>query len=88
MDDISVISALATKVRTAYQDAPHEFRHISEEVQALQVLIDKVTHHFKITTSTLSSDDRRDGQRILKGCHSILEDLNSLFEKYKSRAFY
>ena len=40
--------------------------------------------HFKSTI--ISSDDRHDGQKLLKGCLGVLEDLNSLFEKYMRRA--
>ena len=84
--DIIVISGLAIRVQTAFKDAPHGFRHISEEVEALQVLIDKATQYLK-NTAIISSDNRHEGQRVLKGCQSVLEDLNSLFEKYKRRAF-
>ena len=84
MGDIIVVSGLAIKVQTAYKDAPHDFRHISEEVEALQVLIGKVTQHFKSITG-IGSDSRNEGQKVLKSCQSVLEDLNSLFEKYKEK---
>ena len=79
--DIIAISALAIKVYTAYKDAPDDYRYIAEEVIALQILIDKVSQHFKSTT--IGSSDCDDGQKVLKGCQSVLEDLNSLIEKYK-----
>ena len=82
--DILAISGLAIKVYTAYKDAPEEYRHISEEVVALQILIDQVAQHFK--SATMSSSDRLDGQNTLKGCQSVLKDLNTLIEKYKSLA--
>ena len=78
------ISGLAIRVHIAYKDAPDGYRYISEEVEVLQILIDKAAQHFKSTT--ISSDDLLDGQKVLKGCWSVLEDLNSLFEKYKRRA--
>ena len=80
------ISGLAMKVLAAYKDAYHDYRHISisEEVLSLQVLVGKVAHHFK--TTPISSDDRLNGQKILKGCQGVLEDLNSLIEKYKRLA--
>ena len=84
MGDIITISELAVKVYTAYKDAPDSYRHISEEVAALQVLIDEVQQHFK--SSTLSSNDHQNGQTVLKSCQSVLEDLNSLIEKYGSLA--
>ena len=81
--DIIVISGLAIKVQTAYKVAPDNYRHISDEVGALRILVNKVAQYFKSTT--ISSDCCYDGQKVLKGCLRVLEDLNSLFEKYKSR---
>lgn len=78
------ISSLAIKVYAAYKDAPDGHRHISDEVAALQILIHKVAQHFKGTT--ISSDDRHDGQKILKGCYNVLENLHSLIEKHKRLA--
>ena len=82
--DIIIILGLAIKVQTAYKDAPDNYRHISEEVEELQILVDKFIKHFKSTT--ISSDNCHDGQKLLEGCLSVLEDLNSLLEKYKRRA--
>ena len=79
--DIVTISEYAVKVYTAYKDAPDSYRHISEEVAALQVLIEEVKQHFK--SSAIGSNDHQHGQTVLKSCHSVLEDLNSLIEKYK-----
>lgn len=82
--DILTISELAVRVYTAYKDAPDTYRHISEEVEALQVLIGGVEEHLK--NITISSDDYQKGQKVLKSCQSVLEDLASLIEKYKSLA--
>ena len=82
--DVIAISQLAIKVYTAYKDAPDIYGNISDEVAGLQVLIDKVEQQSKSTT--ISSNDRHNGQKVLKGCQSVLEDLNSLVEKYKSLA--
>ena len=62
MGDIISISRLAVKVYTAYKDAPDNYRHISEEVVALQILIDNAAQHF--TTTTMSSNDHQNGQKI------------------------
>ena len=77
--DVIAISQLAIKVYTAYKDAPDIYGHIADEVAGLQVLIDKVEQHFK--SAAISSNDRHNGQKVLKGCQSILEDLSSLIEK-------
>lgn len=80
--DIIAISRLAIKVYTAYKDAPDDYRHISDEVKSLQIIINKAALYFDSTT--LSNNTRQGGQEVLKGCKSVLEDLNSLIEEYKS----
>lgn len=80
------ISALAIKVHVAYKGATDDHRYISDDVAALQVLIDKAAQHFK--DATISSDDRHYGQKILQGCHNVLGNLLSLIEKHKRLASY
>ena len=82
--DFIAISALAAKVYTAYKDAPSDYKNIAEEVKSLQGIINKAAQHF--TSTTLSNNDLRTGQEALKGCQSVLDDLNSLIEEYKSLA--
>lgn len=82
--DIITISELAITVYTAYKDAPDNYRHISEEVVALQVLIEGAKQHFQ--SITIDSNDRQNGEKVLRSCQSVLWDLNSLIEKYKSLA--
>ena len=83
--DIIAISGLAVKVYTAYKDAPDNYRHISDEVKSLQIIIDDSARHFKSTA--LNSDTVQKGQEVLRGCQNVLEDLNSLFEEYKRLHF-
>ena len=78
--DIIAISGLATKVYTAYKDAPDDYRHISDEVKSLQIIINKAAGHFESTI--LNTNTRQEGQEVLKGCQNVLEDLNSLIEQY------
>lgn len=78
------VSGLAVRATTAYQDAPDGYGYISEEVTTLQILIDNVAQHFKSTP--FNSDDRLDGQKVLRSCQRVLEDLNSLMDKYKRLA--
>ena len=82
--DIIAVSQLAMKVYTVYKDAPDEYRHISEEVRSLQIIIDGAIHYFK--GGTLSDNKQREGQEVLQGCQSVLEELESLIEKYQSIA--
>ena len=80
--DIIAISGLAVRVYAAYQDAPGDYGHISDEVKSLETKIDDAKGYFEGTT--LSSKKRKMGQLVLKGCESVLVDLNSLVGKYKS----
>ena len=80
--DIVAISRLAVNVYTAYKDAPDDYRNISDEVKSLQILIDKAAPYFQ--SATLKPNSRQEGQQALKGCKDVLEDLNSLIEKYNS----
>ena len=82
--DFISMSTLAIKVYNAYKDAPNNYRHISEDVKPLPILIEKAVSHFE--SITLSGNDRLLGQEILKGCRSVLEDLYSLIEKYDTLA--
>ena len=82
--DFMAVSTLAATVYMAYKDAPINYKHIAEEVKSLQGLIDKAAQHFEGTT--LSHADHQHGQEALKGCQSVLEDLNAFIEEYKSIA--
>ena len=81
--DIIAITGLAVRVSIAYKDtpdAPNDYQHISEEVAALKLLIDRVAPHFK--SNTISREDYQYGENVLKGCQSVLGGLNSFIEKY------
>ena len=83
--DFIAISQLAIKVYTAYKDVPDIYGYIiADEVAELQVLIDRVEQQFK--SATISNNERRDGQKVLEGCQSVLEDLIFLVEMYKIQA--
>ena len=82
--DTIVVSGLAVRVHIAYKDAPNGYKHISEDVAALQALIDKVARHLKSTN--IRSEDHPYGQKLWNSCQTVLEDLNSFIEKYKRLA--
>ena len=77
------ISGLAIKVHADY-DTLGDYRQISEEALALHVLIGKAAQHLK--SATISSDNLHYGRKVLKSCQDVLEELNSLIQKYKSLA--
>ena len=78
--NIIATSKLAAKVYAAYKDTPDDYKHISEEIMSLQVIINTAVQHFESTTP--SGSDRQLGQEVLKGCQSVLEDLDSLIVNY------
>ena len=82
--DVIAVSRLAVKVYTAYKDAPDDYRNISDEARSLHIVIDKALRHFE--SAALSNSIRQEGQEVLKGCENVLEDLDSLIEKYQSLA--
>ena len=82
--DIIAITGLAVRVAIAYTDASDDYRHISEEVSALKLLIERVAPHFK--TNTISQEDYHYGEKILKDCQGVLEDLNAFIGKYQRLA--
>ena len=82
--DIIAVSQLVAKVYAAYKNAPKDYRDICGEVKSLQIIINKAIKH--IQSTTLNDDDRQEGQEILRSCQSLLEDLDSLIEKYNSLA--
>ena len=82
--DAMAVSRLALKVCMAYKDAPGDYRDISDEVESLHIIIDKAAQHFE--SATLSDNSRQEGQKVLRGCHNVLGDLDALMEKYNSLA--
>ena len=82
VSDFVTISTLATKVIKAYKDAPKEYKGVTEDLASLQVAINSAEKCFKI--NPLDDGDRLDSETVLRGCQSVLEELNSLSEKYKS----
>ena len=80
MGDIITVVQLVATVYAAYKQAPKGYRDICGDVKLLKMTINKAIPHIQGTT--LSDDDRQKGQEILTSCQSVLEDLNSLIEKY------
>ena len=84
VDDIMAISGLALKVYTAYNDAPDDYRSISDEVKSLHIIIEEAARHFESTT--LSNKEQQGDKEVLEGCQNVLKDLDALIEKYNALA--
>ena len=82
--DIIAITGLAVRVSIAYKDASNDYRYISEEVAALKLLVDRVAPHFKSTP--MSREEYQYGEKVLKDCQGVLENLNSFIGKYQKLA--
>ena len=82
--DIIAITGLAVRVSIAYKAASSDYRHISKEAAALKLLIERVAAHFK--SNTISREDYHYGEKALRDCQSVLEDLNSFIWKYERLA--
>lgn len=80
--DILAISQLAAKVYIAYKDGPSNYKHITQEVKGLPALMEKTAQHLQSTT--LNDNNRQEGLQVLKGCQSVLEELNSHIEHLAS----
>ena len=80
--DIIAITGLAVRVSIAFKDASGDYRHlhISEEVTALKLVVDKVAPHFKSTP--MSREEYQYGEKVLRDCQRVLEDFNSFIGKY------
>ena len=78
--DIVTISQLAVRVYSSYKDAPEEYKRLIEDARALQIVVGVAIHYFK--GDTLSEGKRQEGQVVLKGCQSVLEEMDSVVEKY------
>ena len=82
--DLIAVSTLALKVYTTFKDAPGDYKHISEEVKSLHIIIEVGKQHLE--RATLSCSQQQKGNEVLQGCQSVLEDLDAFIEKYKSLA--
>ena len=83
--DIIAITGLAVRVSIAYKDASDGYnRRIPKEVAALQLLVDRVAPHFQ--RNTISQEDYHYGEKVLRGCQSVLKDLNSFIGRYERLA--
>ena len=64
--DIIAVSQLVAKVYAACKQAPKDYRDICGEVKLLEMRINKAIPH--IQSTTLSDDDRQEGQEVLRSC--------------------
>jgi len=73
---------LAWRVYNACKDAPNQFKAISEEVEALHVVLESIKK--VILDSGLDASRADDLNRVSGGCVTVLTELEALLDKYKS----
>jgi len=84
----SGIGELLTATRlawTIYRDcraAPHRFQALSEEVEALHIVLDSIKTIVLDKGLDLSRTD--DLNRVSRGCTTVLTELEALIAKYKT----
>jgi Fungal N-terminal domain of STAND proteins len=73
---------LAWTVYIACKDAPHQFKALSEEVEALHIVLESIK---KVVLDTgLDPNKINDLNRVSRGCVTVLTELDVLMKKYKS----
>ena len=80
--DFVALGQLAWKVYKSCKDAPKSFGNISQEVLSLSAVLRELEETFSGQTLSVA---RQEGLKAVgNGCHSVLEDLQSLINRYES----
>ncbi|KAH0556242.1 hypothetical protein GP486_005832 [Trichoglossum hirsutum] len=82
VDDILFLGQLAWKAYKSCKDAPESFKNISHEVLSLHALLKELEEN--LCAQTLSSTRQARLKTIGDGCRNVLEELQSLVDKYES----
>ena len=80
--DIVLAARLAWTVYSACQAAPHEFEALSQEVEALYIVLESIKT--VVSNAGLDATKINDLNRVAQGSISVLTELEALMEKYKS----
>ncbi|KAI9768827.1 MAG: hypothetical protein M1840_004641 [Geoglossum simile] len=80
--DIVLLGQLAWKAYKSCKDAPESFKNISYEVLSLHALLKEIEEN--LSAQTLSPTRQARLKTIGDGCRNVLEELQSLVDKYES----
>src|SRR3954454_1633463 len=80
--DIILLGQLAWKAYKTCKDAPESFKNISDEVLSLHALLKEIEEN--LSAETLSSMRQARLKTIGDGCRNVLEELQSLVDRYES----
>lgn len=82
MGDFAALGQLAWKIYRACKDAPESFKNISQEVSSLHLVLKEVEETY--SDETLPDAQQSHLQTIGDGCRAVLEDLQTILDKYNS----
>ena len=80
--DFLTAAQLAWKVYSACQSAPSQFKALSDEVEALHIVLESIKK--VVLGAGLDASNVNDLNRVSRGCITVLTELEALMKKYKS----
>lgn len=82
VSDVVAAAELAWKVYSACIDAPIEFKVLSQEVEAMHIVLESIRK--SVLDAGLDENRRNDLNRVSRGSITVLTELEALLEKYSS----
>jgi hypothetical protein len=80
--DFLTAAQLAWTVYSACQAAPSQFKALSDEVEALHIVLESIKK--VVLGAGLDASNVNDLNRVSRGCITVLTELEALIKKYKS----
>ena len=82
MGDFAALGQIAWKIYKACKDAPESFKNVSQEVLSLHAVRKEVEETY--SDAILSAAQQSRLEIVGDGCRAVLEDLQSIIDKYNS----
>lgn len=82
--DVVLCVRFAHKLWKEAKDAPNDFQNVTTEVANFKLVLDEVQE--SIAERELDQRKRTELAELINGCTGVLNDLQSLLDKYKSLA--
>jgi hypothetical protein len=82
--DFCTLPALAWNVYRSCRDAGDDFKSISQEVEALKIVLKETEDYVSGHQSTLNPDREHQLHVLGEGCRTVLFDLQKLLTKYEA----
>lgn len=78
----AVLGQISWKIYKACKDAPESFKNVSQEVLSLNAVLKEVEETY--SDAVLSAARQSRLEMVGDGCRAVLEDLQSIIDKYNS----